>query len=174
MSRQKQNMKPQDIVVLFKMISLKDKPWSQLTLADELFMSQSEVSQSIARSKYARLLLHDGKKVMRQSFYEFLQFGLPFVFPQQPGPVVRGVPTSHSAPPLKDYIESEENYVWPSAKGTIRGHSIAPLYPSVVDAVKIDSELYEMLAMADALRVGRARERNFSLKELKKRILGEE
>jgi len=57
-------MKPQDVVVILKMVSLKDKPWSQLTLADELFMSQSEVSQSIARSKYARLLFHDGKKII--------------------------------------------------------------------------------------------------------------
>ena len=167
-------MKPQDVVVILKMVSLKDKPWSQLTLADELFMSQSEVSQSIARSKYARLLFLDGKKIMKKSFFELLQFGIPYVFPQQPGAVVRGVPTSHAAPPLNKHIVSEENYVWPSGKGTVRGHSIAPLYPSVVDAVKIDSELYEMLAMVDALRVGRAREKNFALQELKKRIVGEE
>ena len=174
MSAQKQYMKPQDIVVLLKIISLKDKPWSQVTIADELFMSQSEVSQSIARSKYARLLLPDRKKVMRLSFYEFLQYGIAFVFPQQPGPVIRGVPTAHSAPPLNEHIVSEEYYVWPYGKGTARGHSIAPLYPSVVDAIKLDSDLYEMLAMVDALRVGRAREKNFALKELKKRIVGEE
>lgn len=174
MNRLKQSMKPQDVVVLLKIISLNGKPWSQLTLADELFMSQSEVSQSIARSKYARLLFHDGKQVMKQSFFEFLKFGLPFVFPQQPGAVVRGVPTAHSAPPLSEQIVSSEHYVWPSGKGTMRGQSIAPLFPSVVDAVKIDSELYEMLAMTDALRVGRAREKNFALQELKKRIADEE
>ncbi|MFW5699983.1 MAG: hypothetical protein ACOCXS_03660, partial [Bacteroidota bacterium] len=68
-------MKAQDIVVLLKIICMKDKPWSQLTLSDELFMSQSEISQSIARSKFSGLLFLDGNKVMTQFFYEFLQYG---------------------------------------------------------------------------------------------------
>lgn len=56
MDAQKQIMKPQDVIVLLKIVNLKDKPWTQLTLADELFISQSEISASIARSKYADLL----------------------------------------------------------------------------------------------------------------------
>ena len=174
MAGQKQIMKPQDVVVLLKIIDLGDKPWSQLTLADELFISQSEISQSIARSKYAGLLDISGKKVYVLSFMEFLQFGIRFVFPQKPGPVMRGIPTAHSAPPLNTKIISEESYVWPSAKGQVRGHSILPLYPSVVNAVKVDHQLYELLAMVDALRVGRAREKGFAVTELKKRILNEE
>ena len=58
-----------------------------------------------------------GKKVMKLAFIDFLQFGLKYVFPQKPGSVVRGIPTSHSAAPLKDQIKSSENYVWPSGKG---------------------------------------------------------
>lgn len=37
-------------------------------------------------------------------------------------------------------------------KGTQRGQSIVPLYPSVVEAVQNDEKLYEMLAMVDAIR----------------------
>ena len=151
----------------------KDKAWSQLSLADELFISQSEISQSIARSKYADLLHVNGKSVHRLAFMEFLQYGIRFVFPQKPGPIVRGVPTAHSAPPINASIQSVEDYVWPSAKGLARGHSIIPLYPSVVDAVKLDQELYEMLSLVDALRVGKAREKEFAIGELKLTILNE-
>jgi len=68
MSLQKQALKPQDVVILLKIISLRDKPWTQLTLANELFISQSEISQSIARSKYAELLHIHGKVVNLLSF----------------------------------------------------------------------------------------------------------
>ena len=166
-------MKPQDILILLKIISLEEKPWSQVTLANELFMSQSEISQSIARSKFAGLLHITGKKVYSLSLMEFLQYGIRFVFPQKPGPVVRGVPTAHSVPPLNTIIRREENYVWPSAKGTVRGHSILPLYKSAVNAVKLDQKLYIFLALVDALRVGKAREKEIAVSELKRRILNE-
>jgi hypothetical protein len=171
MKTQQQSMRPQDIVVLLKIIALRENSWSQLVLADELFISQSEISQCLSRSKYAGLLQFDRKKVNKQSLMEFLQYGIKYVFPQQPGAIVRGVPTAHSAPPMDAIIQSEEKYVWPSGKGSVRGQSIIPLYPSVVDAVKLDSLLHELLALIDALRVGRAREREIAIQELKKRIL---
>jgi hypothetical protein len=114
-----------------------------------------------------------GKQVYTVSLVEFLQYGIRFVFPQRPGPVVRGVPTAHSVPPLNTIIRSEESYVWPSARGTVRGHSITPLYKSAVDAVKIDEKLHIYLALVDALRVGKAREKGIAIAELKERILDE-
>jgi hypothetical protein len=52
----------------------------------------------------------------------------------------------------------------------MRGHSILPLYPSVVLAVEQDPQLYEQLALLDAIRVGRAREKNLALELLKTKI----
>lgn len=163
-------MKPQDLVLLLKIISQKNDQWNQLPIAESLEMSQSEVSESVARSKYAGLLDPSGKKVMRLALMEFLEHGLQYVFPQKPGPVTKGIPTAHSMEPLVQEIQSNEDYVWPSNKGTVRGHSIAPLYPSVVKAVGKDSGLHELLALVDALRVGRVRERNLAIKVLKQRI----
>ena len=163
-------MKPQDVVILLKIIALGSEPWQQIPLAEALNMSQSEISQSLVRSKYAGLIDSTGKNVMRMGFMDFLQYGLAYVFPQKPGSIVRGIPTAHSAPPLNSIIQSEELYVWPSASGQARGHSIVPLYPSVVEAVMKDENLYQLLALADALRVGRVRERNLAVEELKKRI----
>lgn len=173
MQLQHPSMSPQDVVVLLKIITYGNQPWSQVPLASALCMSQSEVSKSIARSKYAGLLDPTGKVVRRMALMEFLQFGLRYVYPQAPGAVLRGVPTAHSAPPLNQCIQSTECYIWPWGKGKVRGQSIIPLYKSVVDAVQNDSELYEMLALTDALRVGRARERELAISELKKRIINE-
>jgi len=163
-------IKPQDILILLKIISINSDAWNQKPIAEDLGLSQSEVSESVARSKYAGLLDPKGKKVMKLALMEFLQYGIRYVFPQKPGPVVRGIPTSHSASPLKEEIQSTENYVWPYAKGTVRGHSIIPLYVSVPEAVFKDEILYELLALVDALRVGRAREKEIAVVELKKRL----
>lgn len=167
------NMKPQDVVILLKIIAGGTDDWQQKPMSEALHMSQSEVSQSTYRLKYSGLLDASGKKVMRLAFMDFLQFGLVVVFPQKPGSLVRGIPTAHSAPPLNAKIQSDELFVWPSAKGKARGQSIMPLYPSVVEAVEKDEKLYQLLAMAEALRVGKAREREISVAELKKRILYE-
>lgn len=90
---------------------------------------------------------------------------------QQPGPIVIGIPTAHSAPPLKDIISSGENYVCPFGKGTVRGQSVTTLYSSVTKAVQNDLKLYELLVLIEALRVGRAREKEIAIKELRARIL---
>lgn len=163
-------MSPIDILILLKIVCQGNKMWYQHSLANELFISQSEISKSIKRSQYAKLIDQKGKKVMRQGLMDFLQYGIRYVFPQQPGPVVRGIPTAHSISPLNLEIQSDESYVWPSAVGQMRGHSIIPLYPSVVKAVQHDESLYELLALIDALRVGRVREQNLAVDFLRQRI----
>ena len=171
MAQIKNNLKPQDIVILLKIIALGDKEWFHHTLAEDLVMSQSEISQSLNRSRYAGLLDDKRKKVNRIAFNEFLIHGLSYVFPQQPGAIVRGLLTAHSAAPLNQLINATEKYVWPYAKGNERGQSILPLYPTVVEAVIKDNVLYELLALVDALRVGRVREKELAKKEIEKRIL---
>lgn len=163
-------MRPQDVVVLIKVLLEENRNWTQISLAKVLFMSQSEISESLSRSKYARLLYDKGRKVVRRSFMDLLEYGIPFIFPQHPGNVLRGIPTAHSASPLKEEIMSDEHYVWPYAKGHVRGHAVQPLYYSVIQAVELDPVLYEMLALIDSLRVGRVREKNLALEMLHQRI----
>ncbi|MBN8823640.1 MAG: hypothetical protein J0I82_16525 [Spirosoma sp.] len=177
-------MRPQDIVVLLKIDAHRQKntagqwdvrrPLLQKNLATELGISSSEITESLARSAFAGLYDLDQKAVLKQAFFEFLQHGLKYVFPQQPGALVRGVPTAHSAKPLADIIQSSEPYVWPSADGPVRGQAIEPLYPTVVQAISIDPTLYELLALVDSIRVGKAREVNLAVNELQKRLLTNE
>jgi predicted XRE-type DNA-binding protein len=167
-------MSPIDIVVLLKIVTYANASWKQEQLAEALYISQSEVSKSLVRSKFAGLIDASGKKVFKMALLEFLQFGIKYAFPQQPGAIVRGIPTAHSAAPLNDTIVSKDHYVWPYGKGDVRGQAITPLYPSVVDAVQKDKKLHEFLALVDALRVGRAREKEIAVTALKDRILNED
>ncbi len=170
MQYKQQILSPHDIVILLKIVCYGNSQWFQKPLAESLGISQSEVSKSLDRSKFAGLIDSRGKTVMKMALMEFLQYGLRYVFPVKPGAVVRGVPTAHSAAPLNKVITSTESYVWPYSKGTVRGHSIVPIYPSAPEAALKDEKLYEFLALADALRVGRAREKEIAAIELRKRL----
>ena len=75
---------------------------------------------------------------MKQPLMDFIQYGLKYAFPQQPGAIVRGVPTAHSMSPLSEEINSGENYVWPYARGQMRGQAIVPLYATAVQAALTD------------------------------------
>ena len=168
-----QVMRPLDVAVLLKIITYDDLDWKQQQLSIDLHLSQSEISKSVARSRYADLLDDSGKQVRKLALMDFLGKGIAYVFPQRLGPIVRGMPTSHSAPPLAELIQSKENYVWPSATGKLRGQSIIPLYPQVPEAALRDPKLHALLALTDALRVGQKREQRLAISELKKRVLNE-
>ena len=160
-------MRPHDIVVLLKIICLKDG-WLNKDLSAGLIISPSEISESLNRSAIAGLVSPDKKKVFKSALLKFIEYGLGYVFPAEPGAMERGIPTAHSAPVLKDLIVSQENYVWPYANGKVRGQAITPLYPNQVQAVLQDDKLYDMLALTDSIRVGKVREKDKAMELLKK------
>lgn len=163
-------MRPHDVVVLMKIASKNHHPWMMKDLAQELGISASEVSESLNRSAFAGLISGDKKSIMKMALLEFLEFGFKHVYPQQPGALVRGIPTAYSALPLSNQIQSQEAVVWPYAEGTARGQAIEPLHPNVPKACLQDSALYELLALIDALRIGRVREKKLAMDELKLRL----
>jgi len=164
-------MRPHDVAVLLKIVAKGTHPWLMKDLSIELFISPGEISESINRSVLSGLLAQDKKRLMKQALLSFLEHGLPYVYPQHPGPLVRGLPTSHTASPLNKLIVSEEPYVWPYAEGKVRGQAIEPLHPRLPEACLIDLDFYELMALCDALRVGKARERKLAVDILKSRIL---
>ena len=164
-------MRPQDIVVLLKIISIKDVNWRNIDIANAIKISPSEVSEALNRCKIARLNENKKRKVNINSFEEFLVYGLKYVFPTEPGAIVTGVPTAHSASPIKEHISSNaEVYVWGNAKGTHRGQAIEPLYKSLPQIAQDDKLFYELLTIVDTIRVGRVREIKIAIEELKKRL----
>lgn len=164
-------MRAHDVVVLLKIIAKGDEKWLMKDLSYELFISSSEISESLNRSSFAGLIAPDKKQIMRQSLIDFLKFGLQYVFPKKPGRIVRGIPTAHSAKPLNEIIQSKQNYVWAYAEGETKGQVIEPLHKNVAKACLKDAKLYELLALVESIRVGKVREKNIAIQELEKRIL---
>jgi hypothetical protein len=77
------------------------------------------------------------------------------------------VPTSHSAPAFAGvFAPDSTDFVWPHPNSSVHGVGVEPLHPSVPFAAMQYAKLYEMLALFDALRVGKARERGMVLERL--------
>lgn len=179
-------MKPQDIVVLAKLLSYQKKyrDWTQASLAEELCLSPSQVNYALKRLLQARLLApvlsKDDKNETKlvpviQSCEEFLVHGFKFVFPPEFGSQSPGMPTAYAAPPLNQIIISGNDLppVWPvTGEGAVRGIELKPLYHCVPKSIiKFpDQYFYELLALLDALRSGRARERNIGAEKIKEML----
>lgn len=106
-------------------------------------------------------------RVHTRNLAEFAVHGAKYAFPAERLPVAVGVPTSHSAPAFAGvFAPGSDDWVWPHPNGIARGQGLEPLHAGVPFAAMKDAKLYEILALFDALRVGRARERNMALKRL--------
>jgi hypothetical protein len=167
-------LKPQDVYVALKIAATQSDraPYSQL--AAELVMSPSEVHASVQRAQSSHLL-HGPQLKNRPNFSaleEFLLHGIKYAFPPERGELTRGIPTSYAAEPLRALIAqgSEPSPVWPYEEGTQRGIGFEPLYRTAPVAALRDRTFYEYLALADALRDGRTRERSTAEAELCRRL----
>ncbi|HEY4382655.1 MAG TPA: helix-turn-helix domain-containing protein [Acidobacteriaceae bacterium] len=167
-------MQGQDIALLLKLAVQNEPLIPSKTLAESLFISPSEVSKGLKRCVNAGLLYISGseKRVNRSALMEFLAHGLKYAFPPARGTMVRGVPTAAAAEPLKSRFleDGEPPAVWPYAAGKIRGISLAPLYAGAPKAALRDPRLYSVLALCDAIRSGRTREKNLAVELLGKEL----
>ena len=164
-------MRPLDIVILLKKISPAGYSMNGKQLAESLGISAAEVSIALERNRIAGLVDSEKTRVNVLALMDFLVYGIRYRFPVQPGSLVRGIPTASSANPIKSRITSNgEDYVWRNPNGTARGQAITPLYDNVHIAVKNDGDFYAMLAIVDSLRLGKTRERQAAIEELKKYI----
>jgi hypothetical protein len=168
------NLKPQDVAVALKLSLYVEKRPPIAAIAGDLFLSPSEVHAALGRLHSARLLhgpeLHD--RPILPSLEEFLLHGVKYAFPAEHGMLTRGLPTSVAAPPLdrKFVRDDEPPPVWPMPEGGCRGLAFKPLYKGAPRAALRDPLLYELLALLDAIRDGRARERKLAEQELCKRL----
>lgn len=167
-------LKPQDVYVALKIVAAGSGRPPYAHLAMDLGMSASEVHASVKRAQTARLLHgpDDDDRPNLAALEEFLVHGLKYAFPAEPGQLTRGVPTSYAAEPLRRKIPPGTNPipVWPYAEGKDRGFAITPLHRSAPMAALRDLQFYEYLALADALREGRARDRRYAEEELHERL----
>ena len=166
-------LKPQDIFIMLKLVVLDSSEWSYPALSHELSMSASEVHAGVKRAVAAKLMDMHRKKPVKSNLLEFLLHGVKYAYPPDRGGITRGMPTGYAAPPLRELIvqSDEPPPVWPDPEGQMRGYEFSALFSSVPQACKVDPKLYELLALVDAIRDGRARERKIAMKEIQSRFL---
>lgn len=152
--KEHKGMRPQDIVILLKIVATGDRLWYNKDLARELNISGSEVSESLHRSMIAGLINKKKKQVFKKNLIDFIVHGLKYVFPVRPGRLVRGMPTAYSAPVLNKEFVVDDPYVWPGGEKIQKGVAIKPLYSTVPMACKNDILLYDLLSLTEALRIG--------------------
>jgi hypothetical protein len=140
-------------------------------ISSVLDISLSTAHTAVERLRRVGILLPSGRRINRMEFLRFLEHGLTFVFPADVGSVQRGIPTAHAAPALSDTFDSDSDpYVWPSRSGSVRGVAIEPLIPRVHGLPERAPQVYDLLTLIDALRVGRARERDAALATIRSRL----
>jgi hypothetical protein len=157
-------LKPQDLLVLFKVAAHPRQRWTYAALGEALSMSASEVHASVKRAVVAGLAVVRGRgdwSPIRPALLEFALHGVRYVWPAVSGPVKRGVPTGFGAAPLVGKISATtgEAPVWAYATGSAKGPSLSPIYRTAPQAALADPRLHRLLALLDAVRAGRARER---------------
>ena len=163
-SNRQMMLKPQDLYVLLALLSRDGGAVTYPDLAAQTGLASSAVHGALKRAVTARLLMFQDRRpvILKPARKDFILHGAMYAYPPVWGALNRGVPTGYAAPPLDAIIapSGDPVPVWPSAAGTVRGLSLAPLYPSAPEAALRDAKLYALLVLFDAIRSGQARERN--------------
>jgi hypothetical protein len=167
-------LRPQDVVVCLKLAISPYRRFTLSELAKEVVLSVGEIHLSLRRLRTSALVAAtDGAHTaLKSNTLEFVLHGVRYAFPAKIGPMSQGVPTGLAATSSRSAIvESDEALlVWPDIHGEHRGQAITPLYPGVSAAARLDPALHAALGAVDAIRAGRAREREIA-SELLLRVL---
>ncbi|MDN3554898.1 hypothetical protein [Halomonas maura] len=146
--------------------------YSVRALAEETGISKSQASLSLQRCLEVGLIRKDRRtgapRANVRALFNFIMHGVRYVFPAKPGEITRGIATTFAAPVLEGrlYSSGELLMVWPDARGNSKGQAIEPLFKSAPYAVRRDRELYAMLALVDAIRLGHPRESKLAAERL--------
>lgn len=159
-------MKSHDILLLLKLMS--SSHYTLRGLGSSLGLAKSTIATSLKRCHAIGFIQNN--HINRSNLLEFIVYALRYVFPAKLGTLTRGIATCIHAFPQGSRLFSAGDliYVWPYAQGQYTGLSVEPLYKTVPHAILTDRLLYELLICVDSIRMGRARERNLAVSQLKK------
>jgi len=160
-------LKPQDLLVLLKVAAHPSQRWTYAALGEALAMSASEAHACVKRAVAAGLAVAPARgewSPVRPNLLEFVLHGVRYVWPATVGPVKRGVSTAFGVEPLASLLAAApgEAPVWAHPTGAAKGPTLSPLYRTAPQAALADPALHRLLALLDALRAGRARERSLA------------
>ena len=169
-------LKPQDLLVLLKVVAHPPQRWTYAALGEALSMSASEAHASVKRAVACGLAVAPARgewSPVRPNLLEFVLHGVRYIWPATAGPVKRGVPTAFGAEPLASQLTAApgEAPVWAHPAGSAKGPTLSPLYRTAPQAALADPALHRLLALLDALRTGRARERSLAATLMKAELM---
>jgi len=144
-------------------------------LAHVLGFPEQEADRVPARLTVSKLFNPESQLVDANGLVSILRAGLQKAFPaenQQAPENVRGVRTGLEATPFREQLLTDAHVlrVWKTADGDAKGQELSPLCPNAPALAHSDREMYEILALVDTLRFGRARERSVALDALRQRL----
>jgi len=172
--RKQWTLKPQDLAVALKLLLLRGEDLSYAALAKAMRLSPYEAHAAVQRLAAARLVVAGAERneLAKGALREFLVHGARYAFPPVVGEPTVGVPTAHAAAPLSEHFAAGGDLppVWPHPNGKTRGNALLPLYPKLPEAAVAEPGLYQLLALFDALRIGRARERKLAIELIDERL----
>lgn len=142
-------------------------------LEDQTGISKTQIALALKRcveiglARYDRL--YEVPRVNTKLLFNFIIHGVPFVFHTRYGELTRGIATSFAAPVLEKSLFSSGEHVpvWPDARGKTMGLTVEPLFKTAAIAARRDPEMYALLALIDAIRLGQPRERSFAIEALR-------
>jgi hypothetical protein len=161
-------LKGQDILVLAALLARDGPPMTLPQLAKQLSLGVGPIHRSLARLGEAGLVGPDRSVWLAQAD-EFLGHSLPYLFPPRMHGEARGIPTAWAASPLRERlaVAAGSPLVWAHPLGEVRGIEIEPIHPVVPEVARRSEDLYERLALIDALRAGDARVRGLAHEQLR-------
>lgn len=152
MMRQNRQIKPQDVVILGKLISDKDCR-SQKEIADSLGLSQAEISHALKTLAHVGLINLATKKVNKLAVTEFITHALKFLFPIEKKGTGRGISIGPSSSIFKGKVQSDDyNYIWPDPDGDSKGVVITPLLSNLPKSAIGNETLFTYLNVIEIFR----------------------
>lgn len=170
-------LKQKGIIKLSELQAYRESLYTVRGLEKTTGISKTQIADSIKRCTDIGLAKKDRKygvpRTNKKSLLEFIIYGIKYVFPARMGELTRGIATSFSAPMLNDKLFSSGELipVWPDERAKSKGLKVMPLFHTVPYAIQQDSNLYVMLALVDAIRLGNPREAGLAARMLEKMFM---
>jgi len=169
-----QQLSAADVVTACHLYSLESRrlEWSYADLADLLGVATSSAYRSVEHCRRSQVLLPSGR-VSTDKLRDLLLHVVPLVFPAVFEGAGSGTPTATRASFSTEAVAFKERsdppFVWSSAE-KVRGILLAPLHPSVPGVAQRDQLAYELLALADVMRVGAEDDKRLAVKYVESRL----
>lgn len=170
-----QVLRPVDVVAAVRITSLaaSRKEWTCQDLGRDLGVSTSTAYLAVDRCRRAQLVLPSGQ-VSRERLRDTLLYVVPLVYPASYEGPGQGTPTATSASYASDAGMFEKRpdvpLVWPSTQ-KVKGVIVLPLHASVPELAARDNLLYELLALADVMRIGSEQDKKLAVKYVEQRLV---